>query len=234
MKLLEGSEYLSNEIIFRITQENLKNEIPFKNLEVNILLDYARTISEIENAHVMIQVCSLATAFYSLEIPYLISVVGDSGFKVALKKLTDKHSIDYLQKTLDCIFIKWNKTNIASYIETAIELFKDNNENSENDESQRVFYIFTNGFDEELFYMNNWKKKFLIKISFVFIFSKSEGINEEHSEKLTKIWEQFGNYLKISNVQCIEMHKEKLYTVKDDKVEILKDNLEKYYEAITY
>ena len=47
MKLLEGSEYLSNEIIFRITQENLKNEIPFKNLEVNILIDCARTISEI-------------------------------------------------------------------------------------------------------------------------------------------------------------------------------------------
>ena len=106
MKLLEGSEYLSNEIIYRISQENLKNEIPFKNLEVNILIDCARTISEIEKAHIILQVCSLATAFYSLEIPYLISVVGDSGFKVALKKLTDNHSIDYLQNALDCIFIK--------------------------------------------------------------------------------------------------------------------------------
>ena len=106
MKLLEDSEYLSNEIIYRISQKNSKNEFPFKKLEVNILLDCARTISETEKAHAMLQVCSLATVFYSLEIPYLISLVGDSGFKVVLKQLKDKHSIDYLQKALDCIFIK--------------------------------------------------------------------------------------------------------------------------------
>jgi hypothetical protein len=106
MKLLEDSEYLSYEIIYRISQQNLKNEFPFKKLEVNILLDCARTISETEKAHVMLQVCALATAFYSLEIPYLISLVGDSGFKVVLKQFKDKHSIDYLQKALDCIFIK--------------------------------------------------------------------------------------------------------------------------------
>ena len=100
----------------------------------------------------MLQVCSLATVFYSLEIPCLISLVGDSGFKVVLKQLKDKHSIDYLQKALDCIFIKKYQTKIASCVKIAIDLFKDNNED---DGSQRVFYIFTNGLDEELVYMNS-------------------------------------------------------------------------------
>ena len=85
--------------------------------------------------------------FILLKIPYLISSIGDSEFKVVLKKLTYKHSIDYLQKALDCIFIKRNQTNIASCIKKALDYFKDNNEN---DESQRVFYIFTNGFDKKL------------------------------------------------------------------------------------
>jgi hypothetical protein len=59
-----------------------------------------------------------------------------------------------------------------------------------------------------------------------------EGINDEVSKKLTKIWEAFENYFKNSNVQCIEMHKEKLYTIKENKLEILENNLEKYYEVI--
>ena len=67
MKLLEDSEYLSNEIIYKISEENFveadsskgaaKIEIPFKNLEANIILDCARTISDTEKAHVMYQVC---------------------------------------------------------------------------------------------------------------------------------------------------------------------------------
>jgi hypothetical protein len=61
--------------------------------------------------------------------------------------------------------------------------------------------------------------------SFVFIFSKVEGINDGVSKKLTKIWEAIENYFKNSNVQCIEIHKEKLYTIKEDKLEILGNNL---------
>ena len=111
-KLLESSEYLSSLIFSNISNLNLKHEIPYKNLEVNILIDCAGTISDVEKIFVMLQVCALSTAFYSLEIPYLISVVGDSGFKIVLKELKDEHSIDYLQKTLDCIFIKRLKTNL--------------------------------------------------------------------------------------------------------------------------
>ena len=85
----------------------------------------------------MLQVCSLTTVFDSLEVPYLLSVVGDSGFKVVLKELDEEHSINNLQKVLDRIFIIKSNQNIASCIKTAIDKFKTLNENA-----QRVFYIF--------------------------------------------------------------------------------------------
>jgi len=107
------------------------------------------------------------------------------------------------------------------------------NENNENYEHQRVFYIFTNEFDEELALHEQLKKKIFNSPnnSFAFIFSKPEGIKEKHSKNLTKFWEEFGNYFKESNVQYIEMYKEKLYTIKNNKL-ILKDNLKKYCEVI--
>ena len=154
-KLLESSEFLSSRIFSHLSQLNLKEEIPFKNLEVNILLDCARTIGDTEKFYVMLQVCALTTVFYSLEIPYLISVVGDSGFKVVLKELDEEHSIENLQKALDCIFIKRCNTNIASCIKTAIDKFKSLDEKN----AQRVFYMFTNGLDEEFTLCEQWKER---------------------------------------------------------------------------
>ena len=72
----------------------------------------------------MLQVCALTTVFYSLEIPYLISIVGDSVFKIVFKELNEEHSIESLQKSLDCIFIKRSNTNIASCIKITTDKFK--------------------------------------------------------------------------------------------------------------
>ena len=92
-------------------------------LEVYILLDCARTISSTDKFFTMFQVCALTTALYNLEIPYLLSVVGDSGYKVVLKELDEEHSYEALQKALDCIMIKRCNTNIASCVKTALEKF---------------------------------------------------------------------------------------------------------------
>ena len=54
----------------------------------------------------MLQVCDLTTVLYSFEIPYLISVMVDRRFKAVIKELEEEHSIENLQKALDCIFIK--------------------------------------------------------------------------------------------------------------------------------
>jgi len=48
---------------------------------------------------------------------------------------------------------------------------------------------------KSLFCMNSWIK-FLI-YSFVFIISKAEGIKAGYSKKISKFWEEFGNYFKV-------------------------------------
>ena len=103
----------------------------------------------------MLQVCALTIIFYSLEIPYLISVVGDSRFTIILKELKEEHSIESLQKALDCIFIKRCDTNIVSYIKIATDKFK----TLGNENSQRVFYMFTIGLDEKFVLYEQWKER---------------------------------------------------------------------------
>jgi hypothetical protein len=155
-KLIENSQILAERIFVEISKLNLKHEIKYKNLEVNILIECARTITDSEKYFVMFQVCALATAFHSIEIPYLISLIGDSGFKVVLKNLFDEHSIENLQKVLDCIFIKRYKTKIFSCIE-AIDNYK-----ALDNDSHRIFYIFTNGLDDEkrkIRFFNNFMDK---------------------------------------------------------------------------
>lgn len=65
-KLMESSEFLSSSLYSKISQVNLKHEIPFKTLEVNILSDCARIIGDTENFFVMLQILSLTTLFNSL------------------------------------------------------------------------------------------------------------------------------------------------------------------------
>ena len=231
-KLLESSEFLSSRIFSNISKLNLTQEIPYKNLEINILLDCARTISDTEKFFVMLQVCALTTVFYSLEIPYLISIVGDSGFKVVLKELDEEHSIESLQKALDCIFIKRANTNIASCIKTATDKFK----TLDNENSQRVFYMFTNGLDEEFALYKQWKERIFTNPnhSFAFILSKTKTIKEEQSQFLTEFWDKFGRFCKANDlrVELIEMSKEKLYIQNENIVGINEENINSYIKSI--
>ena len=217
---------------FQVEFLNLVQEIPFKNLEVNILLDCARTIGDTEKFFVMLQVCALTTVLYSLEIPYLISVVGDSGFKVVLKELEEDHSIENLQKALDCIFIKRCNTNIASCIKTATDKFK----SLDIDNAHRVFYMFTNGLDEEFALYEQWKERIFISNnnSFVFILSKPKTIKLEQSNYLTQFWEKFSKYCKDNRlpVELIEMSKEKMYIQDKNNLEINEQNIMIYIKSI--
>ena len=232
IKLMESSEFLSSRLYSTISNLNLRYEFPYKNLEVNILLDCARTIGDTEKFYVMLQVCALTTVFHSLEIPYLISVVGDSGFKVVLKELDEEHSIDNLQKALDCIFIKRCNTNIASCIKTAIDKFK----SLKGDNAHRVFYMFTNGLDEEFLLTEEWKKNIFNypNNSFAFIFSKPKTIKKEASDFLTKFWKKFQNYCTENKlpVQIIEMSKENMFNINSNIIEINEEKVMEYNKAI--
>ncbi len=68
-KILESSEFLSSSIFPNTSKLSLTEEISFKNLEINILLYCARTISYKEKFFVFLQENALTTVFYSLEIP---------------------------------------------------------------------------------------------------------------------------------------------------------------------
>jgi len=217
-KLMESSEFLSSRLYSNISNLNLRDEFPYKNLEINILLDCARTIGDTEKFFEMLQVCALATVFHSLEVPYLISVVGDSGFKVVLKELDEEHSIENLQKALDCIFIKRCNTNIASCIKTATDKFK----SLKGDDAHRVFYMFTNRLDEEFSLTVHWRDRIFINPnhSFAFIFSKTKIIKKKTSTFLTNYWEKFKIYCKDNKlpVELIEMNREKLYIINNNTI----------------
>jgi len=230
-KLIENSQILAERIFIEVAKLNLKYEIPYKNLEANILIDCARTISNNEKYFVMFQVCALATVFHSLEIPYLISLIGDSGFKVVLKNLCDEHSIENLQKVLDCVFIKRYKTKIFSCIK-AID-----NYNSLDKDSHRIFYIFTNGLDEEFGLIEQIKDMAFLNEynSLVFIFSKFENIEKEQSEILSGLWTKFGDYCKSNDlsVELIEMTKDKFFAHNNNTLELNEESISNLIKVIT-
>ena len=230
-KLIENSQFLAERIFIEVSKLNLKHEISYKNLEVNILIDCARTITDSEKYFVMFQVCALATAFHSLEIPYLISLIGDSGFKVVLKNLFDEHSNENLQKVLDCIFIKRYKTKLFSCIKAI------NNYKVLDNDSHRIFYIFTNGLDEDFGLIEQMRDRAFLneKNSLVFIFSKFENIEKEKSDILTDLWTKFGDYCKSNDlpVELIEMTKDKLFVHNDKTLEINEESILNMTKVIT-
>ena len=165
-------------------------------------------------------ICGLVKFCYSLGIPYSLSLIGDSDFKIRIKSLEDEHSDLYLQKLLDCAFIKRNLTQLSACLKYFIDNFKpkDNNIN-------RIFYIFTNGFDEELKKVKAWKNKIFNdeKNSFNFIFLKSN-VLEKNQNKIFKQffedqWKSFieGTKSSLSQVRITEFSmkdigmEEKLY-----------------------
>ena len=159
----------------------------------------------------------MTTVLYSLEIPYLIAVVGDSGFKAVLKELDEEHSIENLQKALNSIFIKKCNTNIASCIKTETDKFK----SLDFDNSHRVFYMFTNGLDEEFTLYEQWKERIFINNNHSLDFILKT-IKDEQSEFLTQFWNKFGKYSKDNRlpIELIEISKEKLYIQNKNNLEI--------------
>ena len=104
------------------------------------------------------------------------------------------------------MFIKRTYTNITPCLILAIDKFlKGNNK-------QRVFYIFTNGFDEEYGLYSQWKKHIFNdkNNSFSFIISKSNSLEEEQYKFLSQFWLKFKKYWTELNIQLIETTTDKI------------------------
>ncbi len=206
--LFENSKFLSSKIIATVSQINSNEEneeIPFNKIEANILIDLARTISNENRFFNMLMVCGLAYALYSLKISYTLNIIGDSDMKVRVKNIDEPHSELIFQKLYDCCFIKDDSIN-------------------------RVYYIFTNGFDEELKKCRAWQNKIFNeqKNSFAFIFIKSQVLekqkNFEYKKYLEEIWNEFAEESKNSN-SIVTVTKTSLKEI--DKLDYLIENLSK-------
>ena len=156
-ELIENSRFLASKIIAAVSQINYNegtDEIPFNKLEANIIIDLARTISNENRFFNMLLVCGLATALYSLKIPYTLSFIGDSDLKVRIKGYGEEHSELILQKLYDCCFIKRNVTQLPACLKYFIDNYP-----AKDESINRIYYIFTNGFDDELKKSKAWQTK---------------------------------------------------------------------------
>ena len=130
-KLLENSRFLASKIYATVAQINYNdtnNEFIFNKLEANIMIDLARTISN-ENRYLnMLMICGLATALNFLKIPYTLSVIGDSDFKVRIKTAEEPHSDLILQELYDICFIKRNVTQLSACLKHFIDNYPPSDE----------------------------------------------------------------------------------------------------------
>ena len=191
-KIIELSEPISSEIIIELSKKNLKEFIPFKELEVNLLIDCSRYISDDAKYFNIIIICGIAMALNALKIKYSLGLIGDYSFKIELKKIIDEHNLDYLKMALDCIFLPRLMTYYASCLNYVIDKFETRNKIS----SQRVFIIISNGLDKELRLTKKWKEKFFSNEnhSFLFLFNEPKLKEKEILEFLRNdIWEPFKN-----------------------------------------
>ena len=224
--LIENSSFLSSKIISTVSKINIENEqyeIKFNKIEANIIIDLARTISYQNRFFNMLMICGLTYALNCLNIPYSLNIIGDSDMKVRIKNIEDPHNSLFLQKLFDCYFIKRNLTHLPNCLKYFIDNFK-------HDESiNNVYYIFTNGLEEELKKYKAWKRNFFDneKNSFSFIFLKSnfleKDINKEYKNYLEKVWEDFikNSQNCLSNVTLTTLFTKEII----EKIDILCENL---------
>ena len=194
-QLIESSRFLTSKIYTMVAQINfddVNDEILFNKLEANIIIDLARTISNENRYFNMLMVCGLASALHFLKIPYTLSAIGDSDFKVRIKSPEEPHSELILQKLFDICFIKRNVTQLPACLKYFIDNYP-----AQDESINRVYYVFTNGFDDELKKCKAWQTKIFNdkKNSFSFVFTKSQvlekPINSDNKKYLEEIWTEF-------------------------------------------
>ena len=181
---------ISAYLISCATDEN----IPYSELCVNILFDTSFFISDENKLFNMFLLCCIVIALFNLEIPYSITLISDEKFKCTIKRFSDQHSQENLQKVLDCIFVRRFYTNLANNTKFAINtLFYSPPE----ERKYRAFITFTNGLDERLFMPENWKSKVFNtgsspeKNKFGYIFLKGEQLIDENLDYIREKWKKF-------------------------------------------
>ena len=186
---------LTNKIIKNISEK----KIPFSHLSVNLLLDCSRFIDIRDKLKQFVIICGIVKALNIVNIPYAISLVGDSQFVCTLKPFDLEHSMENLQKVLDCLFIKRFIGKNAKALQYALKFTKANS-------YYRFILMFTDDLDEDFLLIDSWKNKIfnILNFSFGFFFINSDNIcNNKHSDNLDYlkvIWDEFKKQIRDTGI----------------------------------
>ena len=188
-KLMKQSLSLSSQFIIEASE----NEIPYKKICVNILIDCSYFICDENKIYNMYLVCAITNALYYLEIPYSIALIADEKFKIILKHFDEPHSKENLQKILDCLLIRRYRTKIASSLKFAEQLM---GYPIKGNRPYRTIFMFTDGLDESLVQKDLWPNNVFNNenFSYGFFFIKSKFSNNDNLNILEKIWREFEEY----------------------------------------
>ena len=188
--LIESTKPLTKKLIKEISFKHCRKEINLNKIEITILFDCSRIIDIYHKYLFFILIIGLTNALSELEMNYRFAIVGDGQFKAIIKELNEEHSEKVLKRIYDCITIQRYRTNIASCVKVALNKFHRKNKRS-------VFYVFTNGLDDEYYLYNEWNKEIFNDkncfFSFLFYLPKGE------KEDIIFISEQLNQFSKNCN-----------------------------------
>ncbi|OHT04875.1 hypothetical protein TRFO_27550 [Tritrichomonas foetus] len=175
----------------RLIEDSVNASIPFSQMAVNLLIDCSSFIIKENKIYNMMLLCAFSYALNALEIPYAISIVADQRFRFVIKHFEEDHSIQALQRVLDCVLVPRYRTNYAETIYHAIEHWKINDDQR----NQRAFFFFSDGLDENLVLVQSWKEKILNNPtnSFGFIFTSPKSLSSRNKDILEATWKDFSN-----------------------------------------
>ena len=208
-ELLNISETISSKIIIEASKRNITKNIPFEDIEVYFIIDCSRYLSEEVKYFNMIILCGIAVALNCLKIKYSLGLMGNDDFKIEIKKISEPHNKDHLQRMLDCIFIPRYMINYFSCIKHVKEKF----ESKDKENSEKVFFILSNGMDKNLKFIKEWANEIFNneKYSFGFLFAESTKLERKKKNYLIKeVWEPFRAPKNIKYISTVELMHYKL------------------------
>ena len=186
--LYQSGMILANNLVKTLSEKN----IPFAQISVNLLIDCSGFIKIQDKLKQFTIICGITNALNIVNIKYAISIVAESQFPCTLKPFDVEHSLEYLQKVLDCLFIKRFIGKNVNWINYALNKTNPNT-------LYRAILIFSNGMDEDFLLIDEWKEKIFINpnYSFGFFFINSAKIcDKKYTEDLDYLkvkWDEFQN-----------------------------------------
>lgn len=188
--LLDNSQYLIANLIIKASDTNC----PFQHMSCNLLIDCSCYISIENKLYNFMVMSAFSYALAALEIPFSICIVADKNFRFILKPFTENISLLVLQRVLDCLFIKRFRTNLADTLHHAIEFMKC----PYPDRTQRAFFLFSNGIDDNLVMAQSWKESILNNPNFSFglYFVKSKLLDDSKYSSILSMWDHFSKTVK--------------------------------------